>query len=292
MGGLTVPELVVALAAFTGALVTGALGYGYSSITVPVALLFIPSRTLAPALVLLELATNCLGLFTHRHQVPAVFRRMVPILAGLLPGVAVGSWVLSSTSGGHIKLATYAVLLPLVIAQTAGLRWPIRREKTAAVPTGMAIGALYSATTISGPPIALFLNNQGLAQTEFRAAVYVIRVAESALTTIVYLALGLFTAPSDTLALHLLPTLVVGLPLGVVLLRRLDPESFRRISMGANAAFISFGLARTVIDHQLAPPVVAYAGMAVVAATEVVLVLRFFARRRTAVPAVAAAPRA
>jgi hypothetical protein len=292
MGTLSYADVVVALAALGGALVTGALGYGFSSITVPIALLFIPSRTLAPALVLVELFTNLLGLFMQRREVPAIARRMVPLLVGLLPGVGVGAWVLTSTSSGLLKLGTYAVLLPLVILQTAGRRWPIRREKTAAVPTGAAIGALYSATTISGPPLALFLNNQGLAQSEFKAAVYLIRVAESLATTIVYVGLGLFATPALRLAGSLVPSLVIGLPIGIVLLRKLEPEAFRRICMGVNAAFISFGLARSVIEARWVTPSVAYVGMVVVGAGEALLLVRYFARRRDALRGVVAAPRA
>jgi uncharacterized protein len=292
METLTFADLVVALAALAGALVTGALGYGFSSITVPVALLFIPSRTLAPALVLVELFTNVFGLIMHRHAVPKVARRMLPLVAGLLPGVGIGAWVLSSAGAGHLKLGTYAVLLPLVVAQTAGRRWPIRHEKTAAVPTGLAIGALYSATTISGPPLALFLNNQGLAQTEFRAAVYFMRVAESLSTTIVYLGLGLFVAPSLGLAGRLVPSLLLGLPVGMVLLRRLEPEAFRRICMGVNAAFIAFGLARSVIETHLMTAPVAYGAMIVVGAAESLLVARYFVQRKDALRAIIEAPRA
>jgi uncharacterized protein len=200
MASITIGEIIMAIAALMAAMITGALGYGFSSIIVPVALLFVPSRTLAPALVLLELATNLLGLFTHRRQVPAIARRMLPLLVGLVPGVAVGSCVLFSANGSSLKIATYATLLPLVMVQTAGLRWPLRREKTAAVPTGAAIGALYSATTISGPPLALFLNNQGLARDQFRAAIYLVRVVESVATTVAYLVLGLFAAPALGLA--------------------------------------------------------------------------------------------
>jgi uncharacterized protein len=280
MAAISTGDVVVTIAAFLAAMITGALGYGFSSITVPVALLFIPSKTLAPALVLLELATNLLGLVTHRRQVPAIAGRMVPLLVGLLPGVALGSWVLSTASGSPLKITTYAVLLPLVIAQTAGQRWPLRREKTAAVPTGVAIGALYSATTISGPPIALFLNNQGLAQSQFRAAVYLVRVTESAMTTVAYLVLRLFVPPAVVLAGRLLPSLVIGLPLGIVLLRRLEPESFRRVSMAASAAFIAFGLARSVSEVGLVPEAVAYAGMGAVLLGEGYLLLRFFRGRR------------
>jgi uncharacterized membrane protein YfcA len=292
METLSYADVIVALAALAGALVTGALGYGFSSITVPVGLLFIPSKTLAPSLVLVELFTNCLGLFLHRRLVPAVARRMLPLLVGLLPGVLLGAWVLSSASAGPLKLGTYAVLLPLVIFQTAGWRWPIRREKTAAVPTGFAVGALYSATTISGPPLALFLNNQGLAQIEFRAAIYLIRVAESLSTTIVYLGLGLFVGPAVGLAGRLVPSLIIGLPIGMVLLRRLEPEAFRRICMGVNAAFIAFGLARSAIDLHLATPAVAYAAMVVVGAVESFLLVRYFLRRKEALRGMVEAGRA
>ena len=61
-------------------------------------------------------------------------------------------------------------LLPLILLQAAGFRRPIRSETTAAVPLGVGIGLLYSITTMSGPPIALFWNNQGLKKDEFKAA--------------------------------------------------------------------------------------------------------------------------
>jgi uncharacterized membrane protein YfcA len=292
MEALTPADVVVATAALGGALVTGALGYGFSSITVPVALLYIPSRVLAPSLVLVELFTNLFGLFMHRRTVPLVARRMTPMLAGLLPGVALGAWVLSSANSGPLKLGTYAVLLPLVIAQTSGRRWPIRREKTAAIPTGAAIGALYSATTISGPPLALFLNNQGLAPEQFRAAVYLMRVAESLVTTLVYVGLGLFTAPTLSLAGTLVPSLLVGLPIGMLLLSRLEPEAFRRLCMGVNAAFIAFGLARSMIEMRVAPPPVAYGAMIGLGLVAWVLVARYFVRRPRAVRERVGAPQA
>src|SRR6476619_5846778 len=54
------PAHVVALVAITlfAATVNGALGYGFSSITVPLALLFLSNRVLNPALVLIEVALN------------------------------------------------------------------------------------------------------------------------------------------------------------------------------------------------------------------------------------------
>jgi len=53
---------------------------------------------------------------------------------------------------------------------------------------GGGIGLLYAVTTISGPPLAVALNNQQLSKQEFRAALSFVRLAESILTAIAYLA--------------------------------------------------------------------------------------------------------
>ena len=78
------PQLV--LITLIAAVVNGALGYGFSSLTVPVALLFHTSRILNPALVLVEVFINLYVLFINRGSVRAVWRRVYPILIGLLPG--------------------------------------------------------------------------------------------------------------------------------------------------------------------------------------------------------------
>ena len=46
---------------------------------------------------------------------------------------------------------------------------------------GVGVGVLYSVTTISGPPLAIALNNQGFAKREFRAALGFVRLAESSI---------------------------------------------------------------------------------------------------------------
>src|SRR5881409_2550740 len=133
------------------AFVNGALGYGFSSLTVPVALVFYTNRILNPALVLIEVFINLYVLFINRASVPAVWKRVYPILIGLLPGVEAGSYFLSLIHPGWLKFATYALLLPLILFQAAGVRRPIRAEKLFGLPFGAGLGFLYSVTTISGP---------------------------------------------------------------------------------------------------------------------------------------------
>src|SRR6266545_2679794 len=151
--------IALALITFLAAFVNGALGYGFSSLTVPVGLLFLSNRVLNPALVLIEVFINLYVLFINRASVPAVWKRVYPILIGLLPGVAIGSYLLASIHPGWIKVVTYTVLLPLILIQAAGLRRPIRSEKALGVPFGTGLGFLYSVTTVSGPPLAILFNN-------------------------------------------------------------------------------------------------------------------------------------
>ncbi|HBH80590.1 MAG TPA: hypothetical protein DDY39_12260, partial [Nitrospira sp.] len=70
--------VVLVLITFVAATVNGALGYGFSSITVPVALVFYTNRILNPALVLVELVINAYVLFVNRKSIPNVFWRVAP----------------------------------------------------------------------------------------------------------------------------------------------------------------------------------------------------------------------
>src|SRR3989441_6906272 len=92
------------------AFVNGALGYGFSSLTVPVALVFYTNRVLNPAVVVIEVVINLYVLFINLNGVPAVWKRVFPIVIGLLPGIAVGAFVLASLQPGWIKFGTYAVI--------------------------------------------------------------------------------------------------------------------------------------------------------------------------------------
>src|SRR5215510_3569239 len=105
---------VVELIAITlfAAVVNGGLGYGFSSITVPLALLFLTNRALNPALVLIEVVLNAWVLWVNREAVATVWRRLLPVIVGLAPGVIVGTFIVSQVNPSWLKFATYLVLLP------------------------------------------------------------------------------------------------------------------------------------------------------------------------------------
>lgn len=268
--------------ALFAAFVNGAIGYGFSSLTVPLALVFYTDQILNPAVVLIEVFLNLYVLFINRDGVPAVWRRVVPILVGLLPGIAIGAYVLALLQPGWIKLGTYTVILPLILIQAAGWRRPIRSTWAVGVPFGTGLGVLYSVTTISGPPLAILFNNQGLVKNEFRAGLALVRVVKSSVTALVYYQLGLFIAESANLLLVFIPSVLVGIPLGAFFMRHVDSETFRRICMSFDAWVVGFGLSRVLIELNLVASPWAYGVMAVTIVIDVYLLVVFFRRRKAA----------
>ena len=243
----------IALVAITlaAAIVNGALGYGFSSITVPLALLFLTNRVLNPALVPIEVALNAYVLWVNRAALPGVWRRVLPIVIGLLPGVLLGTALVSRVSPGWLKFGTFIALLPLILFQAAGYRRPIRSERSVGLVFGGGVGLLYSVTTISGPPLAVMLSNQGLTKQDFRAALGFIRLAESSFTAVAYYYAGLYTIESMGLIPYILPSIAIGVPIGAVLIQRIRPETFRRICMSFDAWIVAFGLSTLLKDLQL-----------------------------------------
>jgi len=264
--------------------VTGALGYGFSSLTVPIALLFFSNKVLNPALVLVAIVLNGYVLVINRESVPRVWKRVIPILLGLIPGIIGGSYVLSSLNPEWLKLSTYAVLLPLILLQAAGVRRPIHSERMAGVPFGAGVGLLYSVTTISGPPLALLFNNQGLVKQEFRAAMAMLRVAESVLTATVYYFLGLYSMESSRVFFSILPSVVIGVPLGAFLFRRIHAETFRRLCMSYDAWIVGYGCSRVLIALQVIVSAGAYSVWLAAALIDAYLLYLYFAKQQRLSP--------
>lgn len=273
---MTAGSLVLILVTLLGATVNGALGYGFSSITVPVALLFYSNRVLNPALVWVEVALNAYVLWVNRASVPYVWRRVVPIVIGLLPGVVIGTSLVHRVQPGSLKLATFVVLLPLILLQAAGFRRPLRPERPAGLVFGGGLGVLYSVTTISGPPLAVMLSNQGLAKQDFRAGLGLVRLAESTFTAVAYYLAGMFSSESAGLLPYILPSLVVGIRLGVRVIRHVRPETFRRICMSFDAWVVGFGISTLLRQLHIIETDAAFSVLAAVGVLDIWLLYRFF----------------
>ena len=273
---MTDQQVALIVITLGAAIVNGALGYGFSSITVPLALLFMTNRVLNPALVPIEVVLNAYVLWVNREALATVWRRVLPIVIALAPGVALGTMLVSQVNPGWLKFITFIVLLPLILLQAAGYRRPVRSEKSGFVLFGGALGVLYAVTTISGPPLAVVLSNQGLTKKDFRAALGFIRLAESSFTAIAYYYAGLYTVESFGLIPYILPSIAIGVPIGALLIQRIRAETFRRVCMSFDAWVVGFGLSALLQSLSLVESNAAYLLLVAVGVLDSYLLYRFF----------------
>ena len=232
---------------------------------------------LNPALVPIEVALNAYVLWVNRDALPTVWRRVLPIVIGLLPGVVLGTAIVSQVSPAWLKFATFVVLLPLILLQAAGFRRPLRSERSVGLAFGGGVGVLYAVTTISGPPLAVMLSNQGFTKRDFRAALGFVRLAESTFTAAAYAYAGLYSRESMALIPLILPSIVVGVPIGAYLIQHIRPETFRRVCMSFDAWVVGFGISTLLHDLRLVEGLAAYSVLAAVIVVDAFLLYRFFA---------------
>jgi uncharacterized protein len=284
--------VLFALLSLGASFVNGAIGYGYSSISTPLALLVLVNKIVNPAYALLEaIANTVMAILSGKKNLEATFRRTLPIMLSVAPGAVLGSIILATlatSAPNWAKFVVYATILPLIFLQAAGLRRAIKRETHAGIPLGFGIGMLYGITTISGPPIALFYNNQGLSRDEFKAAISQVRITESYITCITYYFLGLFNASSSgwfgtVTPLQFFeivaPPVLVGLPLGVILSKRVNYETFRRVSMSFNSWIVGYGLSRILVTFFKININIANALFAIIVALSLLILYRYFATK-------------
>src|SRR4029079_8894904 len=107
--------VALAVVSLCAATITGALGYGYSSISVPIALLLISKRVLNPALVMVESSVNGYAVLLNRRAIRAILPRVTFMIVGIVPGVLLGSWVLSRLPGDTVQTVCLGTTLPLVM---------------------------------------------------------------------------------------------------------------------------------------------------------------------------------
>lgn len=266
----------LAAIALAGSIVNGVLGHGFSTLSVPLALVLVAQRLLNPVLVLLEVFLNGGSFLVSRRHFPAVWKRVRIFAFALLPGVVLGALALRFALPSSLRLFTYLLLFPLVLFQAFGPKlsrgaWSAERKQ--ALPFGLATGAIYGLTTVSGPVLSVYFHQHDYGKQEYRAAISFLRLVESVATALAYLALGLFSRGTLLATLPLVPLVLLGLGLGALLLRWLSQDAFRHFCIVFNSFAVSFGLAKLLGSSTSLPAWSLHLGWTAV--TAAVLVSRF-----------------
>jgi uncharacterized protein len=218
---------LAAVAAFAGAAVQSATGFGFALVLSPALFAVMEPVEAVTALLVLGVALNLLVLFEGGRPEHVDWRALAPILVAAVPGLAVGAVALTQLSKEVLQVA-------VGIAVIAAAGWQLRRRArerprlppTAAWAAGFASGALTTSISVSGPPLVLWLEAHGVRPEEFRASLAASFLALNLAGGVVLLAAeGIEAFDVGEVAL-LFALVVAGYALGAVAFRRLDRERF------------------------------------------------------------------
>jgi uncharacterized membrane protein YfcA len=220
---------LAAVAAFAGAAVQSATGFGFALVLSPALFAVMDPVEAVTALLVLGLALNLLVLFEGGRPEHVDWRALAPMLVAAVPGLAIGAVALTQLSKEVLQVA-------VGVAVIAAAGWQLQRRggpggrthlpPVAAWGAGFASGALTTSISVSGPPIVLWLEARGVRPEEFRASLAASFLALNLSGGAILLAAeGSGALEAETVA-PLLALVAVGYLLGALAFRRLDRERF------------------------------------------------------------------
>jgi uncharacterized protein len=213
---LTAPEYALVLVAVTtGAAVQGSVGFGANLLGVPVLALVEP-RALPATLTMWVLPLAVAMAVRERHGIDRPGALL--IVAWRIPGTVVGALTVAAVSADTISALAGGAVVVAVAVTAGGVAVPVNRATTAAA--GLASGAMGTATSIGGPPVALlYQRREG---PVLRSTLAVTFVAGLLISLLGQTAVGAVSGWHVLAALSLLPGTVAGLGIAHALAGRLD----------------------------------------------------------------------
>lgn len=214
---------IVLLAAF----VRSVSGFGYALLATPLLTFVFEAKSVVVMNVILGSITCVLVLFPMRRHID--FRRVAFISLGSILGVPLGAYLLSRLDPSIIKLAIAVLAIPFAVLLLLGHSYQFKRDTLGCGVVGFMSGVLGASTSLSGPPVVLFLLNQGLVTERFVGTLAAYFLFIGMISIGAFSSLGMLTADLLTKVAILLPALLLGSYAGIRVLPRINATLFRRI---------------------------------------------------------------
>ena len=226
-------NVVLAVAVLAAGFVQGATGFGFSIVAVPVFMLFLAPSTTVPVMSMLSLVNAIYMVIQCRaHLQP---RLVLPLIAGAMIGQPIGIYFLTRLEGPWMKILVGAFMMMFSLVLLSGWRRPIRNQRVALPVVGVLSGFLGGSSSLSGPPVVLFLANQDTPKETFRANLVGYFTLLGLMAQMQFAVHGLTTRTVLTYSLAFLPLLMVSTVVGHRASDRIDERLFSRLSMSCAA---------------------------------------------------------
>ncbi len=139
----------------------------------------------------------------------------------------IGALTLKNISEDYILHIVSVFFIVLTILSAVSIRKPIKLSNITYKIAGVIIGFLTGCISVSGPPLALFLNSANVTNQEFRVIFAWFNVATAALAIFGYWSVELINYQTLRLVLIFTPILYIGSFIGKRLNKYIPQKTFK-----------------------------------------------------------------
>jgi uncharacterized membrane protein YfcA len=228
---------IVIIAVAAGSLVKGVTGAGLPLIAVPVIATVVGPKEAIVVMAIPTLISNVMMVRAYRRPISGIRDLPALLVAGAV-GTVVGVRLLERLDPDALSLTMACSILLYIAARIIGvdIRIPPRLSRYTSPPIGVLAGTLQGATGVSGPLIAFYLHAYGLPRHDYLFALSLtLQIFSVSQIASIWFA-GLYTPERLALSALAIIPVVLTLPLGVLMARRLSRPAFDRLVMAVLAA--------------------------------------------------------
>ena len=221
------PNIWVFLVIILSSLIKGITGFGFALFSFPLLLIWYTPKEIIPVLMICNLIASILIVVQKKEHKLLDKQSYFLIGAGGISTMG-GVIALSSTSGNLLVHMAGVIFIGLTL-------YSLLRRKTGkrALPVysflsaGAFIGFLTGAVSVSGPPLALFLNRANVSNRKFREIFAAFNVLTASIALFGYYQAGMLTMEVIKMSLMFIPILLTGTITGKRLNSIMSVDSFQ-----------------------------------------------------------------
>jgi len=211
-------------------LIQSITGFGFAVVGTPLLLFFMQPMQVVSLMTFGALLLNLLVIYKTRGQSdPKV---IWPLFAASLVGIIPGVYILKIIDPVLLKFCIGVLILVVAFFMASDYVVAIKRERLATVLVGIVSGFMGGSTSLSGPPVALFLMNQQQNKEAFRANLVRYFCFGNIATLIVMYYMDTVDTGAFTQFLYAIPGVLVGVWLGEKAFAKVSANFFRKLTLG------------------------------------------------------------
>lgn len=214
---------------FVAGLLQGMTGFGLAMVVAPILSLLISPKIVVPILILNGFLLNIMILWSAWRYIRINY--IWPLMIAGCIAAPVGAYILVVLDANILRLLIGFAAIIFATAFLLGYSKPIKHPKVAMIPIGFFSGILGSSISIAGPPIILFLANQGIEKQLFRANIVAYFMVIGAAAVPALIAGGLITFKTPLYAAVFAPGLIIGAVIGIKLAAKINQQLFNQVAL-------------------------------------------------------------